>query len=73
MNTWPDVLAELIASNGPVAVQASMAAVNGLLAEGDEQGWAATSEALAAITRSEDVREGVAAFFERRAPRWTGR
>jgi enoyl-CoA hydratase/carnithine racemase len=66
-------LAEQITANGPVAVQASMAAVNALLAEDDEQGWEVTSEAMAKIARSEDTREGMAAFFERRAPQWKGR
>ena len=60
-------------ANGPVAVQATMAAVNGLLADGDERGWEATGEAMRAIARSEDAREGMAAFFERRPPEWTGR
>jgi enoyl-CoA hydratase/carnithine racemase len=66
-------LAEQITANGPVAVQASMAAVNALLAEGDDRGWAATAGAMDAIARSEDAREGMAAFFERRSPRWKGR
>ena len=50
-----------------------MAAVNGLLADGDERGWEATREAMQTISRSEDAREGMAAFFERRPPEWTGR
>jgi enoyl-CoA hydratase/carnithine racemase len=66
-------LAEQITANGPVAVQASMTAVNELLADGDERGWEVTSEAMDKIARAEDTREGVAAFFERRAPQWKGR
>lgn len=66
-------LAERIVANGPVAVQATMAAVNGLLADRDERGWEATREAMQTIGRSEDAREGMAAFFERRPPEWSGR
>ncbi|MBV9952906.1 MAG: enoyl-CoA hydratase/isomerase family protein [Acidimicrobiia bacterium] len=66
-------LAEQITANGPVAVQASMTAVNALLADGDERGWEATSKAMGKIAEAEDTREGVAAFFERRAPQWKGR
>jgi enoyl-CoA hydratase len=66
-------LAGLVAANGPVAVQSSMQAVNALLADGDERGWEVTGEAMRTISRSEDAREGMAAFFERRPPEWRGR
>ena len=68
-------LAEAINANGPVAVRASLQAVDRIVAppEADDAGWAATDEALATITASEDMREGVAAFFEKRRPSWKGR
>lgn len=67
------VLANRICRNGPVAVQACLAAVNGQLAAGDEAGWAATRGAMDAIAGSEDMAEGMRAFFERRPPVWLGR
>ncbi|RLV47465.1 enoyl-CoA hydratase [Nocardioides mangrovicus] len=39
----------------------------------EDTGWATTAAAVAAVKESEDMREGVNAFLEKRAPRWTGR
>jgi enoyl-CoA hydratase len=67
-------LAKRICLSGPVAVRACLAAVNGILADDDDRGWEATRTAAAAtIAGSDDTREGVQAFFERRPPVWTGR
>jgi len=66
-------MAKRIAANAPLSVQASLGAMNGWLAEHDAQGWDATVQALAAISSSDDLQEGIRAFFERRAPAWTGR
>lgn len=65
-------LAAAIAKNSPKATQACLAAMNGLLARDDADGWGATQQALVAIRGSEDAQEGIRAFFERRAPVWRG-
>lgn len=66
-------LARHIAVNAPLSVQASLGAMNGLLAVADAVGWEFTAAALAAIADSADSKEGVRAFLEKRAPVWTGR
>ena len=66
-------LAAAICANSPVAVGATLAAVEKVVGAADELGWAATAEAAAVTDASADRAEGVAAFLEKREPQWTGR
>jgi enoyl-CoA hydratase/carnithine racemase len=65
-------LAEDLCQSSPVAVQAILAGIAEQYAPGDAAGWTATDRALQTITASDDVKEGVTAFFERRTPQWRG-
>jgi enoyl-CoA hydratase/carnithine racemase len=66
-------LAERMVANAPLSVQACVDAVSEIVGEADERGWAATSNAIAALTDTADTQEGVRAFLEKRQPVWTGR
>ncbi|WP_431965866.1 enoyl-CoA hydratase-related protein [Actinacidiphila sp. bgisy160] len=66
-------LAARVCENAPVAVRASLVAMDAWLSGSDGLGWRATEEATRTVMDSEDRHEGVAAFLDRRPPRWTGR
>jgi enoyl-CoA hydratase len=66
-------LAAAVCANSPLAVSLSLRALERVVAEPDERGWAATEIASAEVKRSADAEEGVAAFLAKREPRWTGR
>ena len=66
-------LAERICTNSPLAVRACLGAVRSLEAEVEPRGWAATDTASRSLRETEDLHEGLRAFFEKRPPEWTGR
>lgn len=65
-------LAATINANSPVAVQQGLQAVDKLVAADDEQAWEITNHARRVVGKSNDAAEGVAAFFDKRPPQWTG-
>jgi enoyl-CoA hydratase len=66
-------LAVRICANAPISVQASLAAVNDMIALHEDRGWELTQRAVASLAGTSDTEEGIRAFFEKRPPVWTGR
>jgi enoyl-CoA hydratase len=66
-------LAEQITQCAPLAVWESRAVVRAAAAEDDETLRRMTDQAMSVVMRSEDLKEGLTAFIEKRAPQWRGR
>jgi enoyl-CoA hydratase/carnithine racemase len=66
-------LAEKICANAPLAVREALD-VFGTEVNGDESAiWEHSHAAHARLLQTDDVKEGIGAFFERRPARWTGK
>ncbi len=66
-------LAERIAANGPLGVQATRRLMRAAASRTDEEVWALQSEMQPGVFGSEDAKEGARAFVDKRAPVWKGR
>ncbi len=66
-------LAGKIAASAPLAVWASRRVVLASAYASDDALIAMTNEEFGAILQSEDTKEGLTAFIEKRPPRWQGR
>ena len=65
-------MARTIADNAPLTVRAAKLVVGELLKDAQERDVAATERAVDACFKSNDYKEGQAAFAEKRKPRFTG-
>lgn len=66
-------LAARICQNAPLAVRESLAVARQAQLLSDEAGWELSARAMARARASDDAREGVDAFVQKRAARWSGR
>ncbi len=65
-------LADLVAANGPLAVQAILRTMRDSEGRHEDECWADDARVGAAVFASADAQEGPRAFAEKRAPRFTG-
>ncbi|MFF4899753.1 crotonase/enoyl-CoA hydratase family protein [Streptomyces sp. NPDC001068] len=67
------LLAERLAANAPLALAAVKEVVRAADGAPESEAFAAQSTVMKKLMATADVREGMTAFAERRAPQWTGK
>jgi enoyl-CoA hydratase len=65
-------IADQIAANGPLAVQAVLRTIRASEGKHEDECWQDDAKVGAAVFASNDAKEGPRAFAEKRAPRFTG-
>src|SRR5580700_9029898 len=63
-------LARRIEANAPVAVRASRRVILAAMTEDEATGWRLSAEAMGNAMSSDDMKEGLTAFIEKRPPVW---
>lgn len=66
-------LADRVAANSPAALRRGRHALGAASGMSFEQALAFLEAQIGLVAMTQDAREGIAAFAEKRAPRWTGR
>ena len=66
-------LAQKIEANAPVAVRASRRVILEAMTEDEDTGWKLSAAGMAEAMTSEDMKEGLTAFIEKRPPNWSGK
>jgi enoyl-CoA hydratase len=66
-------LAARIEANAPIAVRESRKVVYAAMTEDEDTGWRLSGEAMIKAMSSEDMKEGLTAFIEKRPPNWSGK
>jgi len=66
-------LADRVCANAPVAVRESRKVVRDATMASDDVGWKMSGAGMMKAMQSEDFKEGLTAFIEKRPPNWTGR
>jgi Enoyl-CoA hydratase/carnithine racemase len=65
-------MAARIEAGAPLAIQESRKVARRAVEDSESAAWDCTDEAWEVVLSSDDYREGVAAFTEKRDPEWTG-